>query len=47
MTKLSQQRATAPQSVPPEAYRDHLHGLIVAGGSGTRLWPISRSVMRR
>lgn len=24
---------------------DHLYGLVIAGGSGTRLWPLSRSAM--
>ncbi len=25
--------------------RDHLYGLVIAGGSGTRLWPLSRGAM--
>ena len=26
-----------------ESYKDHTYALILAGGGGTRLWPISRN----
>src|SRR5260221_4221675 len=26
----------------PDIYRDHMYALIMAGGGGTRLWPLSR-----
>lgn len=45
MTLPNKTLASPEYTAMADAHRSPLHGLIIAGGSGTRLWPISRSAM--
>ena len=31
------------KKISREDYKDHLYALIVVGGGGTRLWPVSKT----